>query len=305
MGDIMLVVKVCEWCGSEFETEGWKKQKYCSKKCGHLGAGRKRANDHRIKVEKFIVENTNKHLCGCGCDEYIVITEEHYPDGIPEFIQHHYCTMDAAKEIVKLVHTGKDMSQKTRDMIGIAKKGKTYRKGATNTQEHNKKIANALAGNTNASGAVFTAERCKNISDGIKNFYVNNPGIYHGANSPNWKGGISFEPYCKKFTNELKQQVRDLYNNCDFISGLPDYVCNVLNGKVWGLDIHHIDGNKNQGCDDVEWKLIPLSRCNHSRINGSISIFWEKLICYALEYDETYYVISDDEISEFNGVFNV
>ena len=29
------------------------------------------------------------------------------------------------------------------------------------------------------------------------------------------KGGSSFAPYCAKFTNKVKQEVRDLYNNCD------------------------------------------------------------------------------------------
>lgn len=121
----------------------------------------------------------------------------------------------------------------------------------------------------------------KKISDSKK-------GMCGGEDNPNWKGGVSFDPYCKKFTNELKQQVRDLYNNCDFISGLPDYVCNVLNGKVWGLDIHHVDSNKMQGCEGISWKLVPLSRRNHMRMNGNRP-FWEKLICYAIEYDKTYY----------------
>ena len=112
-----------------------------------------------------------------------------------------------------------------------------------------------------------------------------------GENNPCWRGGVSFEPYCDKFTLKLKQQIRDLYNNCDFISGLPDYICNVMrNGKARKLDVHHVDSNKMQGCDSIEWKLVPLSRKNHSIIQGN-DIFWERLICYALEYDETYYDI--------------
>lgn len=117
----------------------------------------------------------------------------------------------------------------------------------------------------------------KKISDGIS-----------GERNGMWQGGISFEPYCPKFTEKLKRQIRDLYNNCDFISGLPDYICNVLNGKVQKLAIHHVDYDKMQGCEGVGWKLVPLSRSNHTKTNNNRS-FWEKLICYALDYDEAYY----------------
>lgn len=110
-----------------------------------------------------------------------------------------------------------------------------------------------------------------------------------GENNPNWKGGISFEPYCPKFTEKLKQRVREQYNNCDYLSGLSDYICNIMkNGKVWKLDIHHIDYNKMQGCDGIRWLLIPVSKRNNAMFNRN-RLFWEKLICYALEYDKTYY----------------
>lgn len=122
----------------------------------------------------------------------------------------------------------------------------------------------------------------KKISDSKK-------GMCIGESNPNWKGGSSFAPYCAKFTDKVKQEVRDLYNNCDFISGLPDYICNVSkSGRFRKLDVHHVDSNKMQGCDGVKWKLVPLSCRNHMRMNGNTP-FWERLICYALKYDKTYY----------------
>lgn len=124
--------------------------------------------------------------------------------------------------------------------------------------------------------------------------------IAKGRGNPNWKGGISYEPYCDKFTEELKQQIRDQYANCDFISGLPDYICNVLNGRVWKLDVHHIDYNKTQGCGGVKWKLIPLSRRNHGKTNGNVQ-FWRRLFVYSLEYDESYYKL-EDEFNLFGGI---
>lgn len=103
-------------------------------------------------------------------------------------------------------------------------------------------------------------------------------------NNPNWKGGISFGEYCPKFNKQIKQDVRDKYNNCDYISGLPDNICN----SCVKLDVHHVDYNKEQGCDEHEWRLIPLSKSNHTKTNFNRS-FWNRLFTYALQYDETYY----------------
>lgn len=301
----MLVVKVCEWCNVEFEVESWKNQKYCSKKCGSFGTGKKRSEVRRVKVDKFIEENTGKHFCSCGCGKYIVVTEDNYPNSIPKFINHHYATTDAAKDIISYHHTGKDVSEETRDKMGLAHKGNDYRKGHKNTSDHNEKIAKALTGNTNAVGVIFTDKQRKNVSDGLKKFRADNPGIWCGIDARNWKGGVSYEPYCSKFNNGLKQQVRDKYNNCDFMSGLPDYICNIMkSGKVQKLAVHHVDYNKMQGCDGSRWLLIPVSRSNNSMFNRNCD-FWEKLICYALEYDKTYYDTSDIELIGFNEVFNV
>jgi len=59
----------------------------------------------------------------------------------------------------------------------------------------------------------------------VKNFCRRKcAGVWHsqvhvGENSPTWKGGISFEPYCPKFTNKYKERVRAWYNyqcsNCE------------------------------------------------------------------------------------------
>lgn len=105
-----------------------------------------------------------------------------------------------------------------------------------------------------------------------------------GENHYNWQGGISFGKYCPKFDDEKKQYIRDKYNNCDYISGIHKDVCN----RGRNLDVHHVDYNKLQGCDDHEWRLIPLSQINHMRTNHN-RMFWNRLFTYALQYDETYY----------------
>lgn len=104
-----------------------------------------------------------------------------------------------------------------------------------------------------------------------------------GDKNHSWRGGISFGKYCPKFNNEVKQYIRDKYCNCDFMSGIHYMICN--DGRM--LDVHHIDYAKQQGCDDHEWRLVPLSRVNHGRTNFNRP-FWNKLLVYALEYDSIY-----------------
>ena len=115
-----------------------------------------------------------------------------------------------------------------------------------------------------------------------------------GKNSPSWKGGLSFKPYCIKFNESLKIQIREQYNNCDYISGLHKDIYNIINNKVRNLDVHHIDYDKEQGCNDKKFKLIPLSKSNHGKTNKNRS-FWNQLFIYSLEYDKKYY--SDNKVN--------
>ena len=120
-----------------------------------------------------------------------------------------------------------------------------------------------------------------------------------GISIDEWTGFLSFKKYCYKFNKLLKIEIRDNYNDCDFISGIHKSICNVMNGKVHELDVHHIDYDKMQGCDDKKWYLIPLSRSNHSKTNKNRS-FWNRLFMYALEYDKEYY-----NMDEPKGLYRV
>lgn len=191
------------------------------------------------------------HLCECGCGLEV-------------------------KEGNRFIHghnsRGRPVSDETRKKIGDAHRGeKNHMFGKVTSDETKKKISESKMG---IGKSAETRLRMSVASKGTKN------------NS--WKGGISFEPYCPKFTEKLKQRIRDQYGNCDFFSGLPDNICNVVNGIVRKLAVHHIDYNKMQGYDDIRWGLIPLPHSNHTKTNFNRS-FWDRLIYYALDYDKTYY----------------
>lgn len=150
---------------------------------------------------------------------------------------------EKAKEKSRKTHMKENLSDKTREKMSNAKIGKVF------TKEHREKLS-----------------------------------ITHrGEKSSFWKGGITTRKYCYKFNESKKKEIRNKYNDCDFISGLHK---NIINNN-YNLDIHHIDYNKEQGCNS-EWKLIPLSRSNHSKTNSN-RWFWNKLFINVLEIDKWYY----------------
>ena len=62
----------------------------------------KNSTVYNPEVDKFIEENTNKHLCGCGCGEYIKIVRDHYSMGIPKFIKNHGVRSEEVRNKLKI-----------------------------------------------------------------------------------------------------------------------------------------------------------------------------------------------------------
>jgi len=78
-----------------------------------------------------------------------------------------------------------------------------------------------------------------------------------GKNSPHWQGGKSFEPYCSRFNEPFKEQIRNRDNRICVLCGKSE----IQNGQR--LSVHHIDADKMQGCNGKRWHLCALCRsCN-------------------------------------------
>ncbi len=135
---------------------------------------------------------------------------------------------------LKKVHqkaTGRIVSEETRQKLQNAQKNKPApNKGKIMSAEQKKKIAFAQLGNKNH----------------------------------NWQGGKSFEPYCSKFNNQLKERIRDR-------DGRTCQLCSVKeNGTK--LSVHHIHYDKENCYPDL------IALCLHCNIkaNGN-RIFYENL----------------------------
>ena len=104
---------------------------------------------------------------------------------------------------------------------------------------------------------------CSNIAHSVN---------FCGVNHPNWKGGISKEPYCQDWTNDLRGYVKERDNyKC-----LNPYCSSKRPDK---LAVHHVDYNK-KSCGPEN--LITICRSCNTKANSNRNWHeaWYKAILY-------------------------
>ena len=206
-------------------------------------------------------------------------------DKLGRFIKGHIKPREICKKI-SMANKGRKVSDEVRKIISITCKkngvGK-WMKGRKNTYLSNllhnkmgikshawkggkiKKICQYCSKEfeiTRTKKGVFCSHQCQykmGHSEETKN-------KLRMANHPNWKGGISFEPYPLGWTKTFKEQIRyrDKYK-CQSC-GLPEIESNRK------LCVHHIDYNKNNLQED---NLIALCVSCHMKTNYQRKV-WEK-----------------------------
>jgi hypothetical protein len=103
--------------------------------------------------------------------------------------------------------------------------------------------------------------------------------------NPNWRGGESFKPYCRKFNEYIKNKIREAFKyKC--------YLCPNVQGKK-KLSIHHIDYHKNTLCDGRIWPLIPLCCGCHSKTNFNRWYWFNLLMNYWAMNPEIHFIDKD------------
>lgn len=97
----------------------------------------------------------------------------------------------------------------------------------------------------------------------------------------NWLGGISFKQYHLIFNEEYKEYIRNLFGNICFMCGKS------MEENCRALCVHHVNYNKNCGCDDTKCMCVPLCISCHSKTNYDRN-FWQALIMEMLQPTEAW-----------------
>ena len=215
-------------------------------------------------------------------------------------------------------HKGKHHSEETNLKISAARIGKYTGINSPNygkhlSEETKNRISESLNGRhllEETKRKISESEKGKIVSDETRELLRlnhtyrdmngrNNPmyGVHlSGEKSGNWKGGISFEPYCLKFNNRFKEKIRNQFGRQCFICGMSEEQNNRK------LCVHHVNYNKDCLCNDIKCYFVPLCNTCHIRTNSNRQ-FWEKLLTDCCE-DDYMMIYFDDDKSVYDGAYN-
>lgn len=151
---------------------------------------------------------------------------------------------EETRKKISNAHKGKRLSEETR------KKMSEYAKNRP--EEHRKKSSNTLKGHT------VSKETRKKMSESRK-------GKYCLDKCYQWRGGRSSLPYCFKFNKRRRKAVRIFFGYFCICCG-KHVTENIV--KRWGQvehSVHHIDHDKEQGCNGKPFNLVPLCAECHAK----------------------------------------
>ncbi len=199
---------------------------------------------------------------------------------------------ETRKKMVEAAENMSDEKKKRRNPLG---------RGHKHTPESIKKISDAKMGHTvsddgrlnmsNAQKKRFAkqSERDKARLGTIK-FFAESPEARERASAKTlgipyeeWDGFAEEHEYCHRFNEPCRESNRDKYGRDCFICGKPESKNMLSSGKNIKLSVHHVDMNKQQGCDDHDWNLIPLCASCHARVHNKP---WQARIEYMLQENQ-------------------
>lgn len=164
----------------------------------------------------------------------------------------------------------------------------------TNEHRHNMSIASGSRRHTDETrvkmsevrtGHVCTDEtRCK-ISASAKAYYSDPINIEklsaarQGIPYDEWEGFATDKAYCPAFDETCRESNREKYDRQCFLCGKDESENITSSNKCRKLSVHHVDMNKQQGCDEHGWKLVPLCMHHHGKTHSDV---WMNRIIYLL-----------------------
>lgn len=121
----------------------------------------------------------------------------------------------------------------------------------------------------------YSEEHRKHISESLI-------GKYAGPKSGVWKGGSSFIPYCPKFNDRVKEEVREIFGRKCFWCGKLESENYTKAGKHKRLHVHHVFYDKLEGCNGKNMTLIPLCNVCHSKTCNTKEEYFIEMFCNML-----------------------
>lgn len=195
------------------------------------------------------------NFCKCGCGQEIIVKPRYKWNGGFDYINGHnrrgkFISIKT-KEKLRLKKLGKKLSVEIKEKISLGHIGKN--RGKKRSQEVIEKLKKSH----------LTLE------------YVEKTlGLHSGINNGNWQGGISKLPYCEKWTEELREKIRErdegICQNCGKIE---------RENKKGKLSVHHVHYDKENCYPD----LISLCCSCNSKVNFNRD-YWEELFMKMLKY---------------------
>jgi len=177
---------------------------------------------------------------------------------MPSGIYQHKSHSEETKRKISLANRGKRKSEEHRKKLSEAFKGSKHTLGkhwnlSREVREKRSKVCKERGVGRWMKNRKLSEETKRKISEYQKKhsirYWLGRCGKMH----PNWRGGISFEPYSVDWTDDLRKAIRKR----------DRYTCQIC-GKEPSIYCHHIDYNK-KNCDPKN--LIILCRNCHSKTN--------------------------------------
>lgn len=222
-------------------------------------------------------------LCECGCGQEVRYSHHRFIYGHAVRCQSKETRRKQAESVRGFKHT-----EEAKHKISEGNKGNKGNKGRKLSEEHKKKISESNKGrkaseetkqkmSESQKGRIITEETKRKMSESNKGrtgqtcseetkrkLSIANTGKKRsnetkrkisesnkGEKCSNWKGGISFEPYCHKFNNTLKEEVRNRDNR----------ICQNCKAKenVRRHTVHHVHYDKSNCYPDL---ITLCTSCN-------------------------------------------
>lgn len=96
-----------------------------------------------------------------------------------------------------------------------------------------------------------------------------------GINRDEWDGFA--KRYCEKWTERLRKRIRDKHNNKCYLCGKSE------KDNREKLSVHHVDRNKECGCNNKDCILVPLCRSCHCSVHSKDAEMWTETLLSMIE----------------------